>query len=89
MSVHLDPPKAYRTINKVKESEKMQTPPRSSWNIPAVQLSIVLCVNVQATSQSKPVVNSDSSIQRQEVDVQKEDGIYEEGFLRFEFITDE
>lgn len=38
-------------------------------------------------SQSKPEVKLDSSIQRQEVDVQKEDGIYEEGFLCFEFIT--
>lgn len=66
----------------------MQTP-LSSWNISAVYLSTVLFVNVQATSQSNPVVNSDSSIQRQEVNVQKEDGIYEKGFLRFEFITDE
>jgi len=54
-----------------------------------VYLSIELFVNVQATSQTNPVVNSDSSIQRQKVNVQKKDGIYEKGFLCFEFITDE
>lgn len=34
-------------------------------------------------------VPSDASVQRQEVDIQKKNGVNEEGLLRFEFISDE
>lgn len=83
-------PIAYRTLNTVKEQrnkDKANSTVFMGNHCCVSPHSQCLTVNVQATSQSKPVVKSDSSIQGQEIDVQKEDGIYEEGFLCFEFIT--
>lgn len=52
-----------------------------------VSLRGALCQCPDNVPTEASAIQSHSSIQRQEVDVQKKDGIYEQGFLCLELVT--